>query len=63
MRCGSLFFYLENSNNKDKLAYIKRINETFINHFFFLNNTITRLLAITALLSISFAYKKVSVHI
>ncbi len=25
------FFFYENSNNKDKLAYIKRINEIFIN--------------------------------
>ncbi len=31
MRCGLLFYlilYYENSNIKDKLAYIKRINET-----------------------------------
>ncbi len=31
MRCGLLFyfiFYYENSNDKDKLAYIKQINET-----------------------------------
>ncbi len=34
MRCGSLFLFIyENSNNKDKLAYIKRINETFINKY------------------------------
>ncbi len=25
------FFIYENCNNKDKLAYIERINETFIN--------------------------------
>ncbi len=41
MRCGSLFyvyiciyFIYENSNNKDKLAYINRINVTFINKNF-----------------------------
>ncbi len=34
MHCGLLFFliflffYYENSNDKDKLAYIKQINET-----------------------------------
>ncbi len=26
-----IYFLYENSNNKDKLAYIKQINETFIN--------------------------------
>ncbi len=33
MRCGSLFYFFiyKNSNNKEKLAYIKRIDETFIN--------------------------------
>ncbi len=35
MRCGSFFiFFYENSNNKDKLAYIKQINLTFSNKNF-----------------------------
>ncbi len=32
------FFLYENSNNKDKLAYIKQINETFINKSWLLDH-------------------------